>query len=1179
MIRRPSMRRWLISTTALAGVLTVCTPVVHANPQGGTVAQGSAVISQPDAKTVQVNQSSDRAVIDWKSFSIAAGETTRFVQPSSSSMTLNRVTGDQVSQILGNLQANGRVVLVNPNGIVFGAGSKIDVAALVASTANIKNENFMAGNMKFDIPGKANAQIVNEGTITAADGGLVAIVSPYLRNSGIISARLGKVALAAANGVTLDLYGDNLILFQASDKIASLIVGADGQIVASLIENSGKIYADGGRVLMSTNAAKGVVDNAINTTGLISARAVEQQGGEIVLKGEDAGIVQVSGSLDASGKEAGQKGGTVNVLGEKVGLLGNASVDVSGDAGGGTALIGGDYQGKGSVRNAQVAYMGQDATINASALSTGNGGKAILWADGTTRSYGRIFAQGGTNGGDGGFVETSGKGFLDQTGTVNTLAPKGKTGTWLLDPMDIFVANNGGQTLDGTNSSLFADNSGGTSTIDPSVINSATSNVTLQASRDAYVVNAINMTNAGKALTIEAGRDLRVNANINTNNGDIYLLAGYDAASGQGGVKQGVLNINGATVYSGSGQIVVSGKDPGGIVDPTSNGFGGIVYQNGGKFQNSSGYVDVWTADTPDLSNNTVPAGWSLTKGSVNNGYGIVGGVLSAWPTDNAGDLGKTGAPPSSVREIRASWDGNMAFTTWGQSTGFMFMIGGIQYWVSAGYSANRWSGPLVGQSGSAIMIATIPDSGTSWTHLNSTNLGTIYGTYHQEAFVSNGSVRYRGYDNANPGAYLWDFTVNDAAIVPTSISAFKFRSYTTTDTTTNLSNPRVTYRSAVTASSGGSGSNGGVSSGTSSSTSTTSVPNNVLNGPDLSRNGGINPRGRNSEGEGGKGSGTQPIVLTPQKIAEFNRMLDAAGNRPAGVIDTLKTIFYGDPGEITEALRDKLFSATTNAASSAKVELSDAIIAAEDAYRADRTLRFTGLTMKEYVAGATAAERARVNHLSGLAREFGEAAQIGKVVKIGGGLLTLVDIATKEQEAFNALKSGNYLDLADNAGQTALNAASLIAVANPAVAAGALVNALLQAAIYAPSRAFMEGASNSIQAIGDMNVKVARQLGEVMKSELPPETKAEFIKSIITHEQNAVASIVRSINEDGTKLGSQIFDAGTWIVTLGQAPLPGATLMQAVTSAQNNVDQVGKNYIEKFNMEYPQYAIKYTTT
>lgn len=453
-------RRWLTTTTALAGVLPVLaltSPAAHANPEGGSVVQGAATITQTNPKTVTVNQTTDKAVINWQSFSIGADETTRFNQPSSSSTTLNRVTGDQVSKILGNLSANGKVFLVNPNGIVFGAGSKIDVAALVASTADIKNENFMAGNLRFDIPGKVGAEIINQGTITAADGGLVALVSPVLRNSGIIQARLGKVALASANGVTLDLYGDNLILFQAADKITQQMVDTDGKPVSTAIENSGQIYADGGRVLMTANTAKGVVDNAINTTGLVSARAVEQQGGEIVLKGEDGGAIQVSGTLDASGKDAGQTGGRVVVTGQMVALVGNATLDASGFSGGGRILVGGDHMGgnltayeaqaKGLVleeqpiKTAEDVRIGSGVSLDASALYAGNGGKISVWADNSTEFYGAAKATGGPNGGNGGVVEISGGRRVVSQGKVNVTAKKGQAGRYLIDPAGSLYAS------------------------------------------------------------------------------------------------------------------------------------------------------------------------------------------------------------------------------------------------------------------------------------------------------------------------------------------------------------------------------------------------------------------------------------------------------------------------------------------------------------------------------------------------------------------------------------------------------------------------------------------------------------------------------------------------------------------------------------------------------------------
>ncbi|MCW5575703.1 MAG: filamentous hemagglutinin N-terminal domain-containing protein, partial [Burkholderiales bacterium] len=186
---------------------------VAANPVGGRVVAGSAAIGAPDASTVEITQGSHRAIIEWNGFSIAAGETTRFIQPSATAVTLNRVTGGDPSRILGNLQANGIVYLINGNGILFGQGAKIDVAGLVASTADIRNDDFMAGRMAFTRPGHAAAAVVNQGDITVAEGGLVALVAPGVENAGRIQAKLGRVLLASGDRFAIDFNGDGLISF------------------------------------------------------------------------------------------------------------------------------------------------------------------------------------------------------------------------------------------------------------------------------------------------------------------------------------------------------------------------------------------------------------------------------------------------------------------------------------------------------------------------------------------------------------------------------------------------------------------------------------------------------------------------------------------------------------------------------------------------------------------------------------------------------------------------------------------------------------------------------------------------------------------------------------------------------------------------------------------------------
>src|ERR1035437_3206210 len=180
---------------------------VYALPTGGVVAAGAASISTGAGSTV-INQSTQNAALNWQSFNIAAGESVRFNQPNSNSVALNRVLGADPSSILGSLTANGKVFLVNPNGILFGQGASVNVGGLVASTLNITDSDFMSGNYKFS--GTGNGTVLNQGTINA-DGGYVALLGANVANNGVILAKLGTVALAAGNAITLDVAGDGLL--------------------------------------------------------------------------------------------------------------------------------------------------------------------------------------------------------------------------------------------------------------------------------------------------------------------------------------------------------------------------------------------------------------------------------------------------------------------------------------------------------------------------------------------------------------------------------------------------------------------------------------------------------------------------------------------------------------------------------------------------------------------------------------------------------------------------------------------------------------------------------------------------------------------------------------------------------------------------------------------------------
>uniref|UniRef100_UPI0035933B0D two-partner secretion domain-containing protein n=1 Tax=Blastomonas sp. TaxID=1909299 RepID=UPI0035933B0D len=264
---RAAMRRALFCSVAGFAMLGI-TPAL-ANPAGGKVVAGQASISGEGTDRVRIDQSSDRTIINWDSFSIGAGQGVDFRQPNARSIALNRVTGPEISQIMGELTANGQVYLINGNGIVFGKDARVDVAGLVATSADIGNDAFMAGGaLRFDRTGGGDARIVNQGTITIRDAGIAAFVAPQVANQGIITARLGKIAFGGAQAFTLDLHGDNLIRFQVGDAVTRL----DDK--GALVDIGGVVDARGGSLLITASAARDLVNRSVNI-GTQQASAME----------------------------------------------------------------------------------------------------------------------------------------------------------------------------------------------------------------------------------------------------------------------------------------------------------------------------------------------------------------------------------------------------------------------------------------------------------------------------------------------------------------------------------------------------------------------------------------------------------------------------------------------------------------------------------------------------------------------------------------------------------------------------------------------------------------------------------------------------------------------------------------------------------------------------------------
>jgi len=536
-----------------------------------TVVNGQASFEQLGG--VRTITNTPGTIIEWPGFSIAAGEATRFVQQSAASAVLNRITGQDPSVILGTLQSNGRVFLINPNGILFGAGAQVNVNGLVASTLAMSNADFLSGTMNFSA-GAGAGSVANQGSIRTPDGGQVLLIGPQVENSGLIQAPGGDVVLAAGRSVKLA---------DSRNPALHVVVSAPQDQAINL----GQIVAQSGRV--------GIYGSLVKQRGLVSAdSAAVGAAGQIVFKASGDLLLEAGSLTSASGGVG--TGGTIHLLGERVALTGNARVDASGETGGGTVLAGGDYRGRNpDILNAKQLYMSGDAVISADALGAGNGGKVIAWSDGNTRVYGSISARGGAQSGDGGFVETSGH-VLDMQGRVDTRAANGRAGTLLLDPTSIFIATDqasataagmvGGDSSADTGTFVAA-GAVGDSLLTVATLQAALANtqVVVTTASDAgtgagniQVVDAVSW-GSDTGLTLDASADININATITGGPGSRLTL---NSASGNINQTAAITVVAlSATAIAGS----VNLTNPDNQVQRVAglaNGAGGFNFRNNG---------------------------------------------------------------------------------------------------------------------------------------------------------------------------------------------------------------------------------------------------------------------------------------------------------------------------------------------------------------------------------------------------------------------------------------------------------------------------------------------------------------------------------------------------------------------------------------------------------------------
>ncbi len=550
-----------------------------AAPEGGVVVGGNAAIAQ-SGTTTTINQTSQNAVINWQGFDLASNEAAHFIQPNSSASALNRITSGLPTSIAGTVTANGNVFFVNPAGILFTNTSRIDVGGILATTANIQNQDFMNGNYHFTGDPNSTSSVINNGAIKAQQ--LAALVAPNVENNGVITANMGKVLLGSGAEYTLDMYGDNLINFSASNA------------VKTSVKNNGQIYADGGKVLLTAKAAANVVDNVIGMDGMIQANTVSQKNGSIILGGGDSGVVSVTGKMSAH---------TVKVLGHKVAVTGNAKINSDG----GEVLIGGNYRGEGPEPNAAQTYFGPDATIDV------GDGRVIVWGTDTMQAYGTINAPGG-------FVETSG-GWFDVSGI------KVNANQWLLDPAFLFIC-------DSSNCP-----GGGSSNIYPGTF-APNEEVLVSYLHTADFVPTLN---AGGSVTITTIPPTFVQPPAVPGAGSIRIMAPITKTSGGDATLNiysvGDLQFVGGSITSTSGKLNVNLTAAGGILD-----FANINTNGGNVSLTASGDItDTFGFSAAAISANTLTTnsgGSTYIYGSqqqVNNFNGTAGGNIVL---DNGAPLG-----------------------------------------------------------------------------------------------------------------------------------------------------------------------------------------------------------------------------------------------------------------------------------------------------------------------------------------------------------------------------------------------------------------------------------------------------------------------------------------------------------------------------------------------------------
>jgi filamentous hemagglutinin family protein len=635
----------------------------HPSPH---VVSGEVHVEHLDGKSRRI-VASDKAILNWKEFSIGAGEKTEFVQPSSRAAVLNRVTGDKISLIDGRLEANGRIYLVNPNGIVIGKQGVISASSFVGTTHTVNDQEFLSQG-EILLRGESSAKILNLGRLCATDGDVV-LIAHGVENSGVIAAPMGEVLIGAGREVILKPSDDDRIQIRLSNE--------NGE--GTGIDLNGTIEA----VRAHVKADGNLYGLAINQQGIIQATGIVEKEGRVLLVAEK-GRIQADGKMIA-------KGGDIRLIGADVGV-------------------------------------GKEAILDASGHEFGNGGNVVVWGDQHALFDGVINIDGGSRAGNGGFAEVSSGELLDYRGVTTALAPHGKIGLLLLDPPDLTISTGADNNVTGTPPASCYTPTAVASNLNTTTLTTSlgTSNVCVATgggvgagSGNITVANDV-IWNANTRLTLDTSA---------TSSGSITINSGVTVQS-TGITSQMVFSSAGDINVSGTANILEAGNlfqmTAGGAINisntggtnsisgtGTFSGSGGVnlshtIVGSGAYSMTSAGTITFSSGAQLQLSGGDI----SLNGGSINinTSQPLIGGAISltsSGDTNLSGNITASGA-------LSFSSGGSL---TLGQSTGTT--INCTDATAIAGNSITLGANVALTASGVATFVVdnanpTSPDIGTA---------------------------------------------------------------------------------------------------------------------------------------------------------------------------------------------------------------------------------------------------------------------------------------------------------------------------------------------------------------------------------------------------------------------------------------------------------------------------------